>query len=73
MEYRVIATFTDLNDKSYLYKAGDTYPRKGVVPTAERIKSLSSKNNKRGIQLIEKVGKKPADQKPKDTPKKRKE
>lgn len=54
-KYRVIKYFTDLQDGEYPYNAGDTFPRKGLTVSADRIKELSSTANKRGIALIEEV------------------
>ena len=51
----VYAKFKDLQDNNYIYKKGDVYPREGLEPTKERIKELSSKNNKQGKPLIKKV------------------
>lgn len=53
--YKVKEEFVDLKDKCYLYKAGDTYPRKGTNVSDERIAELSGKNNLRGKPIIEKV------------------
>lgn len=51
--YKVIRYFTDLQDKEYAYQVGDTYPRKGLSPTDERIAELSSSQNRQGTPLIE--------------------
>lgn len=53
--YKVIKMFTDLQDDNYKYEVGDIYPRKDLEVTDERIKELSSKNNKQGVPLIKKV------------------
>jgi len=53
MKYRVTAFFTDLQDGNHPYDVGDTYPRKGLKPTAERIEELSTDKNLRGVPLIE--------------------
>ena len=58
--YKVIVYFEDLQDKNYAYNVGDTYPRKGLKPTAERIEELATDKNLRGIPLI-----KAADEEPK--------
>lgn len=55
MMYRVIEYFTDLQDDSYAYSVGDTFPRKGIKVSEDRLKELSSPNNKRGRALIEAV------------------
>ena len=51
--YKVIKPFYDLQD-GIDYKTGDTFPRKGKA-TQKRLAELSSKENKRGEPLIEKV------------------
>jgi hypothetical protein len=51
--YVVIKSFTDLKDNNYKYSVGDEYPHTGYVASDERIKELSSKSNRRGIELIE--------------------
>lgn len=50
--YKVIARFADLQDVSHIYEIGDTYPRKGLKPSKERIEELASDKNKIGIPLI---------------------
>lgn len=55
MSYEVIKDFKDLEDKGYVYRAGDAYPRDGSNPTDERIESLASENNKRKEVLIQAV------------------
>lgn len=54
--YRVIQSFTDLQDSFYSYRVGEEYPREGAKkPDADRIKSLASKDNATGMVLIEEV------------------
>ena len=48
-------TWVDLQDNNYEYKQGDVYPRKGLEVSEERIKELSTINNKLGEVLIQKV------------------
>lgn len=55
MDYKVIVFFRDKLDSNFVYHVGDIYPRHGYTPTDERIKALSSKNNRRGIALIKKA------------------
>ena len=50
--YTVIKRFTDLQDNGYKYAVGDTYPREGYEPTAERINELSSDKNRQKTPLI---------------------
>ena len=53
--YKVIEYFTDWQDNNRPYSEGDTFPRKGLSVTDERLKELSGSNNKRGMPLIKKV------------------
>lgn len=55
MAYTVINQFTDLQDNEYRYNVGDTYPREGYVPSAERIEMLSTMNNRQRKVLIKAV------------------
>ena len=57
--YRVIKSFTDLQDNNYAYYVGDTFPHNGVEVGAERIAELSSDKNRLGIPLIEEIAEKP--------------
>ena len=57
--YKVIKSFTDLQDNNYAYYVGDTFPHNGVEVGAERIAELASDKNRRGIPLIEEVSEKP--------------
>lgn len=53
--YRVIKYFTDLHDNEYEYHVGDTFSRKGIKVTKERLTELSTKENLQGEALIELV------------------
>lgn len=55
--YKVIKFFHDLQDNKHPYNVGDTYPRKDLKVTDERIAELSGKDNLQGCPLIEKVEK----------------
>ena len=57
--YRVIKTFTDLQDNNHVYSVGDTFPHNGVEVDAERIAELASDKNRRHIPLIEEIAEKP--------------
>lgn len=46
IKYEVISKFVDLIDGKHVYEVGDEYPRQGYKPTDERIKELSTVNNK---------------------------
>lgn len=50
--YVVIKYFTDLQDNSHPYNAGDTFPRKGLVVSEQRLKELSGSNNRQNTPLI---------------------
>lgn len=55
MSYKVIHSFTDLQDSNHLYKVGDKFPRLELNVSEQRIRELASVNNKQGRALIEKV------------------
>ena len=57
--YRVIKSFTDLQDNNHAYSVGDPFPHNGVEVGAERIAELASTQNRRRIPLIEEVAEKP--------------
>lgn len=53
--YKVIEYFTDLQDANYEYNVGDTFPRKGLNVSDERLAELSTKENRQNKTLIERV------------------
>ena len=53
--YKVIKHFTDLQDKNHSYNVGDTFPRKGLKVTDERLAELAGSNNKHGVPLVKLV------------------
>lgn len=55
MMYRVIKSFTDLQDGNYLYRVGDEFPRTGKKVTDERIDELASPDNRQRTPLIKAV------------------
>ena len=55
MTYKVLVYFEDLQDHRHPYNAGDSFPRAGYEPSAERIAELCGTNNKRGKAVIEPV------------------
>ena len=57
--YKVIKSFTDLQDNNYAYSVGDTFPHNGVEVDAERIAELASDKNLQGVPLIEEITEKP--------------
>ncbi len=64
MKYKVINSFSDLQDNCHKYTAGkDFYPREGLEVTKERIAELSGSENKQGKPLIEPVEEKDGEEK----------
>ena len=57
--YKVIKSFTDLQDNNYAYYVGDTFPHNGAEVDAERIEELASNKNRLGVPLIEEIKEKP--------------
>lgn len=53
--YKVVKYFEDLQDNRHPYNEGDTYPRKGLNVSEERIAELASDKNRRGVSLIAEV------------------
>lgn len=53
--YEVIHYFTDLQDDNYPYNVGDIFPRDGLKVGEERLKELSSSNNRQKKPLIKLV------------------
>ena len=57
--YKVIKSFTDLQDNNYAYYVGDIFHRNGVEVGAEWVAELSSDKNLQGVPLIEEIAEKP--------------
>ena len=57
--YKVIKSFTDLQDNNHAYSVGDTFPRNGVEVDAERIAELASDKNRLSVPLIKEIAEKP--------------
>ncbi|MDW3871243.1 Rho termination factor N-terminal domain-containing protein [Staphylococcus saprophyticus] len=55
MTNKVIKYFTDLQDNNHEYNVGDDFPREGKEVSEERLAELSTKNNRQGVPLIERV------------------
>lgn len=53
--YEVIRYFEDLQDNNHPYNVGDTFPHDGLEVSEERLKELSSSNNKQHTPLIRKI------------------
>lgn len=53
--YKVLTSFTDLQDDNYKYACGDVYPHKGAKVSDARIAELLSDNNRRHRPVIEEV------------------
>lgn len=54
-KYEVIHFFTDLEDSNHAYNVGDEYPREGIIPKKDRIKTLMSRDNLQGKPLIKAI------------------
>ena len=52
MSYKVIHYFEDLQDFNHPYKPGDAFPRLGMKVSEDRLKELSSANNRQKKPLI---------------------
>lgn len=52
MIYRVIKTFTDMQDNNRKYSVGDTFPRTGLSVTQKRLEELLTDKNRRGVPMI---------------------
>ena len=65
--YKVIKSFTDLQDNNYAYSVGDTFPHNGVEADAERVAELASDKNRLGVPLIEEIAEKPKRTRKKET------
>lgn len=52
MKYKVLHSFTDLQDNAFHYETGMSYPRNGYKPSKGRIEELSGNNNRHGLPLI---------------------
>lgn len=50
--YKVLRRFEDLQDDRHLYQPGDNFPRAGLKVSEERVRELSSCENKRHVPLI---------------------
>lgn len=50
--YKVINYFEDLKDSRHKYNVGDVFPRIGMEVSKERLKELSSHNNRQKKPLI---------------------
>lgn len=70
MMFRVVKDFCDLQDNNRLCRAGEEYPRPGLIVGAERIAQLASCENAIGYPLIEAVEApiKAAEEEPKEIP-----
>lgn len=72
MKATVIYPFYDLEDESeHVYNVGDSFPREGHKVTKERLKELSSDENKIGKPLIEVIVEEKGEETEKKTTKKK--
>lgn len=68
--YKVIKYFTDKDDNRHPYEVGDTFPRKGLKVSEERLAELAGSDNLRGEPLIVFVEEEKKTPKAKKAPKK---
>ena len=52
MGYKVIKSFSALQDNRYVYSVGAVFPRSGLRVTEDRLKELAGSNNRIGVPLI---------------------
>ena len=57
--YKALEHFTDMQDSYHEYNPGDKFPREGLEVSEERLKELSSNENRRGRAMIEIVKEEP--------------
>lgn len=69
--YIVLKDFADMQDKGYIYRAGDSFPRAGYEPGADRLALLQSNSNRIGVPLICLADDQPEISQETDQPKKR--
>lgn len=55
MTYEVIKYFTDLQDNDYEYNVGNIFPRDGLRVTDERLRELSTDENRQQVALIKPI------------------
>ncbi|MCD8851642.1 Rho termination factor N-terminal domain-containing protein [Staphylococcus xylosus] len=55
MTYEVIKYFIDLQDNDYEYNVGDIFPRKRLRVTDERLRELSTDENRQRVPLIKPI------------------
>lgn len=52
MAYTVIKPFMDLQDNKHVYKVGDAFPHPGYKASEDRLRELSTTENKKGKVFI---------------------
>lgn len=55
MEYKVMNSFTDLEDNNTLYRVGEVYPKGDYKPTQKRIEELTEVHPKQKRIFIEEI------------------
>ena len=50
--YRVVKSFVDLQDEHHRYAVGDVFPCSGYEPSEERLRELSTTENRRHKVMI---------------------
>lgn len=58
MGYVAAVDFADIQDDFRMYRAGESYPRPGLIVSEKRLAELSGSNNRAGYPLIKADGEK---------------
>lgn len=56
MGYKVVVRFMDLDDNNFIYEVGWDYPRANHFVSEQRLKELSTSDNRQGMPLIVESG-----------------
>ena len=56
MSYKVVIRFMDLEDNNFIYEEGWDFPRANHFVSEQRIKELSTTDNRQGMPLIVESG-----------------
>ena len=65
MRYIAAVDFADIKDDFRMYRAGEEYPRPGLIVSGKRLAELAGSDNRAGYPLIKGDGAEEAPEKPK--------